>query len=486
MAENSGFFSSVSGDRKYTVDFLAKWIASIIGNGVYNGELTVAPGDHMQVIVPAGRAWINGYYYRNDGDLPLAIANADGVLSRKDIVVLRWDANARNITAQILRGTPASNPIAPQITRSSEQYDLKLAEISIPAGTTAITGSLITDTRLNKDVCGIVTGVVQQVDTTTFYNQIQADLTEFKQSNEADFAAWMQSIRDILDSEMAGNLLNKINELAGEGRTTETVKANTDAIAAHVANTSNPHKVTVTQIGAVPTSRTVNSKALSGNITLDNTDVGAAPRMRSFDQVVAIASNTDFDTNLDRCGRYCVYTNGAAASCHNCPIPEAGYLDVYTPGGANNVNIIQRYMPYNASVVFKRNYDWGNKSWSSWQSISGILASGSTPGDNGGMFYYEKYADGRMHEWGYWSMLFNVAVAYGNMYQYNDLTCGLVDEWPSFAGTTHMTLSIDSTGRLVPVGGRVEGRTIHFDVLSPVVVNNLSTTIRFDIWGRWK
>ena len=44
----------------------------------------------------------------------------------------------------------------------------------------------------------------------------------------------------------------------------------------HTANKSNPHGVTCSQISAVPTSRTVNGKALSGNITLSASDVGAA------------------------------------------------------------------------------------------------------------------------------------------------------------------------------------------------------------------
>jgi len=222
MAENSGFFASVGGDRKYNMDFLARWIASIIGNGVYDGELAVTAGDGMAVTLPAGRAWINGYHYRNDGPLTLPVDNADGVLNRKDIVVLRWDVNARSITAQVLKGTPASSPIAPQITRSAEQYDLKLAEISIPAGTTAITQSLITDTRLDNDVCGIVTGAVKQVDTTVLYKQIQTDLANFKSGSEADFASWstqqkssfqtwFNGIKGILGTDEAGNLLALIN-----------------------------------------------------------------------------------------------------------------------------------------------------------------------------------------------------------------------------------------------------------------------------------
>lgn len=230
MAEQSGFFADVDGDRTYTDTFLAQWVASFISNGVYNGELGVTAGDHMQITIPAGRAWINGYYYKNDNDLILPITNADGVLSRKDIVVLRWDVDARSITAQVIQGTSASNPVTPAIARTVEQYDLKLAEISIPAGTTEITQDLITDTRLNNSVCGIVTSVVDQVDTTTFYNQIAADLEHFRSVNEADFTAWVQGLKDVLDENTAGNLLNMINDLAGNGRTTETVKGNADDI----------------------------------------------------------------------------------------------------------------------------------------------------------------------------------------------------------------------------------------------------------------
>lgn len=216
MAETSGFFRSVSGDRKYTTDWLAKWVSSFIGNGVYNGELAVVAGDGMAITLPAGKAWINGYYYCNDAAISLPIANADGVLHRKDTVVLRWDVNERNITAQVLQGSFSSNPVAPAIVRNAEQYDLKIAEISIPAGTTAITQALITDTRLDTEVCGIVTGVIDQVDTTTFYNQIAADMAQFKSTQQADFEAWFASIRDILDENTAGNLLNLINAVSDD------------------------------------------------------------------------------------------------------------------------------------------------------------------------------------------------------------------------------------------------------------------------------
>ncbi|WP_411677899.1 hypothetical protein [Caproicibacter sp.] len=258
MAESSGFFRSVGGDRKYTVDFLAKWVASFLSNGVYTDALAVTADANMQVLVPSGQAWINGYYYRSDADIPFQIRNADGVLNRKDTVVLRWDLNERSISAQILTGAPASNPVAPAIVRTAEQYDLKLAEISIPAGTTAITQSLITDTRLDNSVCGIVHAVVDHIDTKTFYNQVAADLAEFKSSNEADFTAWVNGLKDILDETTAGNLLNLINEHKAD-TVAHMTQAQKDQLAA-----------------AVPNSRKINGHALTGDVNLTAADVGAA------------------------------------------------------------------------------------------------------------------------------------------------------------------------------------------------------------------
>lgn len=251
MAETSGFFRSVSGDRKYTTDWLAKWVSSFISNGVYDGELAVTAGDGMTVTLPAGKAWINGYYYQNDAPITLPISNADGVLHRKDTIVLRWDVNERNITAQVLQGTFDSNPVAPEIVRTVEQYDLKLAEISIPAGTTAITQALITDTRLDTAVCGIVTGVIDQVDTTTFYNQIAADLAQFKSTQQADFEVWFDSIKDILDESTAGNLLNMIDAVS------EDLTAHTSDTTAHI--TAAEHEA----LNAAVQSATIGSTAVT-------------------------------------------------------------------------------------------------------------------------------------------------------------------------------------------------------------------------------
>ena len=46
-------------------------------------------------------------------------------------------------------------------------------------------------------------------------------------------------------------------------------------LTSHTGNTNNPHNVTAAQVGAVPTTRKVNGKTLSSDITLSSADVGA-------------------------------------------------------------------------------------------------------------------------------------------------------------------------------------------------------------------
>ena len=318
MSERSGFFPYVAGDSnsEYKSDFLAKLIASFIGNGVFTDELAVTAGSNMQIKVPAGRAWINGYFYRNDGDMTFDIANADGVLNRKDTVVLRWNINSRAINLKVLEGTPASTATAPEITRGTEQYDLKLAEISIPAGTTAITQSLITDTRLNNDVCGIVTGVIDQVKTTTFYNQIAADLAEFKAINEAGFTSWsteqkqsfqtwFDGIKNILGTDEATKLLNMINAHIAD-TVAHMTQAQKDQLAAAVANT-----------------RTINGHALSANITLTKSDIGLG--------------NVDNTADANKSVKYAATAGSAPANggTANYAHYASGSIGITTPGLRN-------------------------------------------------------------------------------------------------------------------------------------------------------
>lgn len=237
MSESSGFFISQGGDRKYTTDWLAKYINALVTTGVYNDECGVTAGTGMTVSVAAGRAWIEGYLYLLDAPKTLIISNADASNGRKDIVVLRLDLTTRTITVLVVEGTPSATPAAPVITRTADVYDLELAEISIPAGTSAITQALITDKRLDDTVCGITVSTVQHIPTASFLEQMLAEFND-----------WFLTVKGKLSEDAAGNLLQMIQALSytiefeagdwtvGDSECTITIPAITHGMAGDVVD----------------------------------------------------------------------------------------------------------------------------------------------------------------------------------------------------------------------------------------------------------
>lgn len=234
MAEKSSFFNSVSGDRKYKAEDWASYFGALIGNGVFPNPATnlqVVPGaSGLTVTVHAGKAWINGYYYNNTDDLTLTLPTSDGSKKRIDRIVVRWSLSDRKISAAVKSGTAATNPSATVLQRDSDVYELAIADVLVGVAATSITSASITDRRYDSTLCGVVTGTVQQIDTSAFAAQVQSFLAD----SEAEFTTWLDGIQNVLDESTAGNLLNLINT--------------------HKADTNNPHQVTAAQIGAVTTS----------------------------------------------------------------------------------------------------------------------------------------------------------------------------------------------------------------------------------------
>ena len=223
--ERCGFFDAyLNGeeyDRVYLAQHFAAYFASFIGNGVFaehSNQLQVMEmaTPQMQVGVEKGQGWINGYWYENTDVNYLPIDVADGVLNRIDSVVLRLGFSERNMWLAVKKGTPATSPSAPSVTRTADYYELQLATISIPAGSIKITQAQITDTRMNQNVCGWVTGVVDQLDTTTLFNQFEAYFEEFKQLNESEFTVWFDHIKGQLSEDAAGKIQLELDKTSDD------------------------------------------------------------------------------------------------------------------------------------------------------------------------------------------------------------------------------------------------------------------------------
>lgn len=230
MAVRSSFFNSVNGDRRYLANNFAEYFASFIANGIFpnpSNTLQVYEKTNMIVTVKPGKGWINGYFAINEFDYDLTLDNADGVLNRIDRIVLRLDFNARSINIAVKKGAFASTPVAPTLQRDADAHELALADVYVAKGTTIIKQANIADQRLNNALCGVVHGTVSQVDTTTIFNQYSAwfaettgktesEINQWQLTVKAEFDTWFESIKNILDGDVAGNLAGRIASLEQE------------------------------------------------------------------------------------------------------------------------------------------------------------------------------------------------------------------------------------------------------------------------------
>jgi len=164
--EKSGFFNSSGGDRVYDATDFAAYFGSLVSNGIFYrtaDNLKVVAAMGMTVTAQAGAAFINGYHYENTTPMDLLIVTANGVYPRIDRVVIRWSNIDRNILLAVKTGVAADTPTAPELTRSSDTYELGIADVTVPKGAVSILSDNIADTRLNTALCGLVNSLVSAV-----------------------------------------------------------------------------------------------------------------------------------------------------------------------------------------------------------------------------------------------------------------------------------------------------------------------------------
>lgn len=210
-------FLSRDGDRKVLYTAFRSLFHAYFTNGVFltSGEnnIEAVSKNGMTLTVKAGKCNINGVFCDIDADVDVTLDSA-GSSARTDRIVLRLNDNeeARSVSVVVLKG----NPNAQALTRTGAIYDLCIAEVTVGTGVTSITNANIKDTRLDTQLCGIVASTIKEFDTETLYKQIQTDLQEFKDNEEADFEEWYEGIQGQLSGDIAGNLQNQITQLSNQ------------------------------------------------------------------------------------------------------------------------------------------------------------------------------------------------------------------------------------------------------------------------------
>ena len=226
-AENMPVF-----DRAEEASFFAKYFSQLISNGVFPNPSTnmqVLATTGMNIKVDLGVCYINGYMGWVDVVEIFEIEESD-LQARIDRIVARLDFTDKSIKLAIKKGTAQGNPVAPELQRDYDIYEIGLADIRVNANAIEITQANITDLRLNTELCGIVANQLQHVDTTTIFNQYldwlkrvmqegEEKLTKAEEEFEKNFNTWFQSVQNVLSGDVAGNLFNLINTKADKKKT---------------------------------------------------------------------------------------------------------------------------------------------------------------------------------------------------------------------------------------------------------------------------
>lgn len=181
----SGFFNSIDGDRKYDADDISNYFLKLISNGVFAtpaNAMQIQATSGMKVKVTPGWAFINCKWLRLDNDYYITLDKADARYDRVDRIVLRLDPSddVRAITIQVKKGDAKEKAYLKSLERVKNGiWELSLGYVWVHANTTDIFQSNIVDERPNTNVCGFVTGLIDQIDTTNLFAQYDDEFNRF-------------------------------------------------------------------------------------------------------------------------------------------------------------------------------------------------------------------------------------------------------------------------------------------------------------------
>ncbi len=211
-------------DRAVDSSFLRRVFAQYFSDGVFYkpaSALQVVTDTGMQVKVNPGAVHIQGAIGIEDAQRTLVVQAAES-LDRIDTVVARLDLSldARDIDLYIVKGTAAPSPQPPALTRDATVWELGLADLFVAKNSSTITQQRITDTRLNASRCGMVAQTIGTLDTTPYFNQIQAALASIQtqaatQLDQMEFAfdSWLETIKGKLGDDPSTALQAQVDDL---------------------------------------------------------------------------------------------------------------------------------------------------------------------------------------------------------------------------------------------------------------------------------
>lgn len=278
-------------------------------SGVYSSEadFAVTPAGGMRITVSAGQAWVHparwvGYSIQMRTATTLEMPVADGSRGRIDRVVLRFDAATRGSRIQVLQGAVGTST-PPELTRSARVYDLCLAQITRPGGSTSISAGQITDTRADEALCGLMRDGVTGIPTAQLQAEARAKVAALEESatasakaakaSETAAAASAAQAANSQQAAKASEQAAKTSETASSAsagqaaksqqaaKTSETASASAQAAAANSASAAKASEQAAAKSAAEAGAKASTDKTLSiADAPADAAAAGTALRQR--------------------------------------------------------------------------------------------------------------------------------------------------------------------------------------------------------------
>lgn len=270
-----GFFNSRDHDRKYDAVQFGSIFDGIVRDGIFMsiGDcFRVNAYEGMTVLIGVGRAWFDHTWTLNDAVLPLEIPQSEVLLNRIDAIVLDVDnrPETRNNNIIVVKGEPSAQPKRPTLIKSINHNQYPLAYVAVGERVESIRQADITNMIGTSDT-PFVTGILETINTDmllaqwgdewkrfyeiqtgemkdtnaawkerweSWYNHYTKEMTDtgkywkerwedwfymyvnvntndiaqWKYLTFTEFNEWWNSIKAILDSDIAANLAKEIVE----------------------------------------------------------------------------------------------------------------------------------------------------------------------------------------------------------------------------------------------------------------------------------
>lgn len=198
MAFSSGFFNSKNHDRQYYNMDVSRLFDGLIRDGIFASIGTcfvVTPNHDFTVSVGIGRAWFNHTWSYNDSIMPVELEQSEILMDRIDAIVLEINEEeaVRENSIKVIKGTPSSNPVKPELIKTQYVHQYPLAYVRLPEASTSIRQADI-ENAVGTEACPFVSGILEVISIDQLIPQWRDILNRFVEENTSAFNTWWNDL----------------------------------------------------------------------------------------------------------------------------------------------------------------------------------------------------------------------------------------------------------------------------------------------------